>query len=197
MIPNVGIVVFDGAEELDFVGPWEVFAMATREAPTRTVHLVAETTEPITCAKGLRVLPDFTLGTAPPLDVLVVPGGRGVRAQLENEVLLGWLNRRAESASWVTSVCTGAGLLVRAGIAKHKRVTTHWSWLETLAGLGTCEVLSGVRYVRDGKVVTAAGVSAGIDMSLWLVGQLMGVDTARDTQRMIEYDPAPPYAADV
>jgi transcriptional regulator GlxA family with amidase domain len=197
MIPNVGILVFEGAEELDFVGPWEVFAMATRESPTRCVHLLAERPEPITCAKGLRVLPDCTLAQAPPLDVLVVPGGRGVRRELENEALLGWIARRAEDATWVASVCTGSGLLVRAGVARHKRVTTHWTWLETLNGIGTCTVVPGVRYVRDGKVVTAAGVSAGIDMSLWLVGQLMGVPAARDTQRMIEYEPAPPYTADV
>ena len=197
MIPNVGIVVFDGAEELDFVGPWEVVAMATRDAPTKSVHLIAEHPSPVTCAKGLRVLPDCTLTTAPRLDILVVPGGRGVRRELENQVLLGWLARRAEDAVWVTSVCTGAGLLVRAGIATHKRVTTHWSWLETLRGIGSCEVLSGARYVRDGKVVTSAGVSAGIDMSLWIVGQVMGVDAARETRHMLEYDPAPPYVADV
>lgn len=197
MIPNVGILVFDGAEELDFVGPWEVFAMATRDAPDRRVHLIAERPDPVVCAKGMRVLPDQLLATAPVLDVLVVPGGRGVRRELDNDVLLGWLRRRAEEAVWVTSVCTGAGLLVKAGIAREKRVTTHWTWLETLKGVGPCEVLSGVRYVRDGKVVTAAGVSAGIDMALWIVGQTMGIAAARETQRMIEYDPAPPYAADV
>ena len=120
-----------------------------------------------------------------------------MRRELENQVLLGWLARRAEDAVWVTSVCTGAGLLVRAGIATHKRVTTHWSWLETLRGIGSCEVLSGARYVRDGKVVTSAGVSAGIDMSLWIVGQVMGVDAARETRHTLEYDPAPPYVADV
>lgn len=197
MIPSVGILVFDGAEELDFVGPWEVFTMATRDAPARCVHLVAEHLEPVKCAKGLRVLPDCVLAGAPQLDVLVVPGGRGVRRELENAALLGWLARRAEEARWVTSVCTGAGLLVRSGVAKHKRVTTHWSWLETLRDVGPCEVLSGVRYVRDGNVVTAAGVSAGIDMALWVVGQTMGIDAARETQHMLEYDPAPPYAADV
>ena len=197
MIPHVGILVFDGAEELDFVGPWEVFAMATRDAPNRAVHLIAERAAPITCAKGLRVLPDCVLAAAPPLDVIVVPGGRGVRRELENEALLGWLARRAEDALWVTSVCTGAALLVRSGVAQSKRVTTHWSWLETIKDFGKCEVVSGVRYVRDGKVVTAAGVSAGIDMALWIVGQVMGIPAARETQHMLEYDPAPPYAADV
>ncbi|MEZ6018401.1 MAG: DJ-1/PfpI family protein [Planctomycetota bacterium] len=197
MIPNVGIVVFDGAEELDFVGPWEVFAMATRAAPNKMVHLVAETLDPVTCAKGMRVLPDCTLSAAPPLDIIVVPGGHGARAQLENEVLLGWLNRRADDAQWIASVCTGTGILVRSGLAKHKRVTTHWSWVEALKGVGPCEVLTGVRYVRDGKIVSSAGVSAGIDMSLWIVGQVMGIPAARETQHMIEYDPAPPYAAEV
>lgn len=197
MIPTVGIVVFEGAEELDFVGPWEVFTMAARDAGSKKVHLLAERSEPVTCAKGMRVLPDLTLSEAPPLDVIVVPGGRGVRRELGNEALLGWLARRAEDATWVTSVCTGAGLLVKSGVARHKRVTTHWSWLEVLRELGPCQVVPNTRYVRDGKVVTAAGVSAGIDMSLWVVGQVMGVPAARDTQHMIEYAPAPPYAADV
>ena len=97
----------------------------------------------------------------------------------------------------MTSVCTGSGLLVASGVAAGRRVTTHWTWTETLRGLGDCEVLEGVRYVRDGKVVTAAGVSAGIDMALWLVGQIAGVDAAREAQRQMEYDPAPPYAAEV
>ena len=194
---GVGIVVFDGAEELDFVGPWEVFSMATRHMDGRRVHLFAETTAPVTCAKGLRVLPDFSLEEAPEVDVLVIPGGQGVRRELSNESLLRWIAERAASTPWMTSVCTGSGLLVRSGAAEGRRVTTHWTWIEQLRDLGAAEVLEGVRYVRDGKFVSAAGVSAGIDMSLWLVGQILGREAAREAQRQMEYDPAPPYSAEV
>jgi transcriptional regulator GlxA family with amidase domain len=197
MEPTVGIVVFPGAEELDFVGPWEVWAMATRQSAERRVWLLAESLAPVTCAKGLVVIPDRTLAEAPPLDVLVLPGGRGVRREVENRVLLDWIAARAQGTAWLTSVCTGSGLLVRSGVAAGRRVTTHWSFVETLRGLGPCTVVENVRYVRDGNVVTAAGVSAGIDMSLWLVGQLLGVPAARETQHQIEYDPAPPYRAEV
>ena len=194
---RVGILVFEGAEELDFVGPWEVFGMATQGEEESSVELIAPTPEPVRCAKGLRVIPDATLETAGAYDVLVVPGGRGVRALLDDEAILSWLRERDASTAWMTSVCTGSGLLVASGVAAGRRVTTHWTWTETLRGLGDCEVLEGVRYVRDGKVVTAAGVSAGIDMALWLVGQIAGVDAAREAQRQMEYDPAPPYAAEV
>ena len=190
---GVGIVVFDGAEELDFVGPWEVFTMATRHRSGRRVWLLAESLEPVTCAKGMRVLPDRTLEDAGPLDVLLVPGGRGVRREVENPTLLAWLAERAKSTPWMTSVCTGSALLVRAGVADGKSVTTHWSFVEELRALGGHDVRPDVRYVRDGNVVTAAGVSAGIDMSLWLVGQILGVEAARETQRQMEYDPDPPY----
>jgi transcriptional regulator GlxA family with amidase domain len=201
MTPRVGILVFEGAEELDFVGPWEVFGMATRArdgaAEDPAVELIGREPGPVCCAKGLRVVPDRTLAEAGEYDVLVLPGGRGVRRLLDDEELLAWIRERDRHTAWTTSVCTGSGLLVASGVAHGRRVTTHWSWVETLRTLGPCEVLEGVRYVRDGKLVTAAGVSAGIDMSLWVVGQLLGVDAARETQRQMEYDPAPPYQAEV
>jgi len=193
MTLRVGILVFEGAEELDFVGPWEVFGMATQGDEASSVELIAPSDGPVRCAKGLRVLPDVTLETAGAYDVLVVPGGRGVRKLLDDGTLLGWLRERAETTTWMTSVCTGSGLLVASGVAAGKRVTTHWTWIETLRGIGPCEVLEDVRYVHDGNVVTAAGVSAGIDMSLWLVGEILGVDAAREARRQMEYDPAPPY----
>lgn len=194
---RVGIVLFEGAEELDFVGPWEVFTMATRDAAERQVELLASTLEPVRCAKGMRVLPDRLLGEAGDLDVILLPGGRGVRKAVHDEALLDWIRARAATTPWMTSVCTGSGLLVASGVASGKRVVTHWSWRDELRALGPCEVLDDVRYVRDGQVVTAAGVSAGIDMALWLVGQVLGVERARETRRQIEYDPAPPYLADV
>jgi transcriptional regulator GlxA family with amidase domain len=197
MAITTGILIFDDAEELDFVGPWEVFTSAARFNDGSRVVTIAEESRPIVCAKGLRVLPDHTCADAPPLDVVLVPGGIGTRTEVNNPAVIGWLRAVGARCTWVTSVCTGALLLHEAGLAKGKRVTTHWSFIETLRSRGDITVLERTRYVRDGNVVTSAGVSAGIDMALWLVGQLQGVDCARMVQRQIEYDPAPPYAADV
>jgi transcriptional regulator GlxA family with amidase domain len=200
----IGILLFDDAEELDFVGPYEVFTM-TNEVFHRTgksrpfeVLLVAERDAPVTCAKGMQVVPHATLGKCPKLDVLLVPGGMGTRREAENASLLSWIGDTAASCTWITSVCTGALLLTAAGPARGKRVTTHWGFIEQLRARGeAAEVLENVRYVRDGNVVTAAGVSAGIDIALWLTGQIHGPAIARAVQRAMEYDPAPPYAAEV
>jgi transcriptional regulator GlxA family with amidase domain len=195
---TIGILLFDDVEELDFVGPWEVFSATTQHLfPDDQVVTIAQQSGPIRCAKGLRVLPDFDFSNAPPLDVVLVPGGQGTRREVSNQTLIGWLRAAGQNCQWVTSVCTGALLLHEAGFAKGRRVTTHWAFIETLRQRGDVTVLENRRYVRDGNVVTAAGVSAGIDMALWLVGQIYGVDVARKVQRGIEYDPAPPYAAEV
>jgi transcriptional regulator GlxA family with amidase domain len=146
----------------------------------------------------MRVFPDVTFADCPKLDVLLVPGGQGTRREVENATLLTWLAQVAKDCRWVTSVCTGAMLLTAAGPAKGKRVTTHWGFVETLRSRAEAsEVLDSRRYVRDGNIVTSAGVSAGIDMALWLTGQLHTPDFARAVQRAMEYDPAPPYAAEV
>jgi len=198
MSTSIGVVVFDDAEELDWVGPWEVFKMARIGHEELRVVLIAQSVEPVRCAGGLRVLPDCSFADAPALDVLLVPGGQGTRKEVKNPVMLEWLAAASEGCEWVTSVCTGAALLGAAGLAKGKRITTHWGYIETLrADAPDATVLERVRYVRDGNLVTAAGVSAGIDMSLWLVGQMYGVDHARLVQRAMEYDPAPPYSAEV
>ncbi|HEY2068162.1 MAG TPA: DJ-1/PfpI family protein [Rhizomicrobium sp.] len=209
MTSTIGILVFDDAEELDFVGPWEVFTMINEvsnrlnkthlgKERAHNVILVAEKMEPVHCAKAMRVLPDVTTADCPPLDVLLIPGGQGTRREAKNEQLLAWIAATAAQCRWITSVCTGALLLTAAGPAKGKRVTTHWGFVEQLRQRGeAAEVLDNVRYVRDGNVVTAAGVSAGIDMALWLTGQLHTPALARMVQRAMQYDPAPPYAAEV
>jgi transcriptional regulator GlxA family with amidase domain len=159
------------------------------------VKLIAEHERAVVCAKGLRVLPDLTTAQCTKLDILLIPGGIGTRREATNQPLLDWIVTIAHTAKWVTSVCTGALLLTAAGPAKGKRVTTHWAFVETLRGRGeAAEVLDNCRYVRDGNMVTAAGVSAGIDMALWLTGQLHSPDFARAVQRGMEYDLAPPYA---
>lgn len=200
MTISIGILIFDGVEELDFVGPWEVFTMAnevSKHSSGSAVHdvkLIAERETPIVCAKGMRVLPDLTTAACAQLDVLLVPGGQGTRREVSNAALLGWIATIARGAKWTTSVCTGSLLLTAAGPAKGKRVTTHWSFVEPLRARGEAgEVLANYRYVRDGNIVTAAGVSAGIDMALWLVGALHSPDFARAVQHGMEYDPSPPY----
>jgi transcriptional regulator GlxA family with amidase domain len=199
MTLSIAILIFDDAEDLDFVGPWEVFTMANEMAKRagnpvpHDVFLVAERDAPVRCAKGMRVLPDATLDDRS-IDVLLVPGGQGTRREVSNTKLLAWIAATAERAQWVTSVCTGALLLTAAGPARGRRVTTHWGFVEALRARGeAAEVLANYRYVRDGNVVTAAGVSAGIDMALWLIGEWHGADFARAVQRGMEYDPAPPY----
>lgn len=201
MTISIGILVFDGAEELDFVGPWEVFTMANEVSkhlgrePVHDVKLIAEHDGAVVCAKAMRVLPDLTTAHCPKLDVLLIPGGIGTRREATNRELLDWIAAVARTAKWVTSVCTGSLLLTAAGPGKGKRVTTHWSFVETLRARGEAgEVLDKYRYVRDGNMVTAAGVSAGIDMALWLTGQMHSPDLARAVQRGMEYDPSPPYA---
>jgi transcriptional regulator GlxA family with amidase domain len=195
--PTIGIVLFPVVEELDFVGPFEVFGSLANNGGGGRVVLIAEQLEPIVCANGMRVLPDCTFADAPPLDVLLVPGGQGTRSEVNNPHMIDYLRKAGEGATWVTSVCTGSLLLHEAGFAKGKRVTTFWGFVEDLRARGDVEVLDGPRFVRDGNLVTSAGVSAGIDMALWLVGQIHSPDVARRVQRGIQYEPAPPYTAEV
>lgn len=191
---TIGIVLFADCEELDWAGPWEVFTMARREGDV--VVTIAENLDPVRCRKGLRVLPDHTFADAPDLDVVLVPGGEGSRTERNNPKMLDFIRRVAPGCSWVTSVCTGVFVLEAAGPAHQKRVTTHWAAIEELRGLAPdLSLLEHVRYVRDGNLVTSAGISAGIDMALWLVGQMYSVEHARATQLAMEYNPAPPYAA--
>jgi len=193
---TTGMLIFDDAEELDFVGPWEVFTMVRHILPDERVITIAPTLEPIRAAKGMRIIPDHSFADAPELDVVLVPGGIGTRREVNNPVLIDWLRKAGARCTWVTSVCTGSLLLHEAGFARGRRVTTHWGFVTALRERGA-DVLERVRYVRDGNLVTAAGVSAGIDMALWLVGQIHGVAIARQVQRAMEYDPAPPYTAEV
>jgi transcriptional regulator GlxA family with amidase domain len=195
------MLLFDGAEELDFVGPWEVVttsAMIQAQAgqPADTAVTIAEQAGVIRCAKGLRVVPDHTLDDHPPIDVLLVPGGMGTRREVSNAKVIDWINATARGSSWVTSVCTGALLLHEAGPARGKRVATHHAFEDTLEARGDITVVRDARYVVDGNLVTSQGVSAGIDMALWLVGRLYGPAHARTVRRYIQYDPAPPYLAD-
>ncbi|WP_327585531.1 DJ-1/PfpI family protein [Nonomuraea sp. NBC_00507] len=193
-----GLLIFDEAEELDFVGPWEVFTCSSQvRGGADTAVLVAERPDPVRCAKGMRVLPDHTLDDHPPLDVLLVPGGRGAReVQVHNEVVKGWLAKTATHATWVSSVCTGALLVHAAGPGRGRRMATHWAFEGALEARGEVTVVRDARYVIDGNLVSSQGVSAGIDSALWLIGRLHGREHARAVRRHLQYDPAPPYLAD-
>lgn len=192
-----GLLIFDDAEELDFVGPWEVFTtsgMIREQADTAV--LIAERADPVRCAKGMRIVPDHTIDDHPPLDVLLVPGGQGTRREVANLAIIGWIRAVSASATWTTSVCTGALLLHEAGPARGRRVATHYAFEDTLQARGDITVIRDARYVVDGNLVASQGVSAGIDMALWLVGALHGREHARAVRRYIQYEPAPPYLAD-
>jgi len=192
---NIGVALFEGAEELDWAGPWEVLAAWALQWPDDGVHVftLAREDRPVTCAKGLRVLPDETWETAPPLDVLVYPGGRGTRRELEDEAVLDWIRGLAAGDTVVASVCTGSLVLAAAGLLDGKPATTHWGSLELLPTLGReIEVRPDDRFVDNGNVLTAAGVSAGIDMALHLVERLHSTERAREVRRYIQYDPEPP-----
>jgi transcriptional regulator GlxA family with amidase domain len=194
-VVTTGIVLFDDAEELDWAGPWEVLTTsAMLRGKGDRVLTVAQRDRPVRCAKGLRVLPDHTFDDCPPLDVVLVPGGQGTRTEMENDVLTAWLRGVAASATWTTSVCTGSFVLWGAGLVSGKRVATYWGAVDELRGRAPgLEVDAEARWVVDGDVVTAAGVSAGIDMALWLVGRLHDPVHARQVQRAIQYEPDPPY----
>ncbi len=189
---TTGILLFDGVEELDFAGPWEVLTVARRDGDA--VITVAEQPDLVRCAKGLRVMPDHTFADCPPLDVILVPGGEGTRTVVDNPVLMTWLAEVSAKADWVTSVCTGTLLHWGTGVAKGRTVTTHWMFVEHLRAMGDITVVDDQRWVVDGNLVTAAGVSAGIDMALWLVGQIYGEEHGRDVQHGIEYEPEPPFS---
>lgn len=199
MTLQFGILAFPNLEELDAIGPWEVLAWASKQEKTdMNVMTIGSAGNEITCAKGLKIITDYTIDDHPALDVILVPGGMGTRPIFKDGgPEIDWIKKVAPGCTWVTSVCTGALLLHRAGYLDGKRATTHWGSIELLRGAGNVEVMDNVRFVRDGNVVTSAGVSAGIDMALWLIGEIYGSDFARLTQKGIEYFPAPPYTAEV
>jgi transcriptional regulator GlxA family with amidase domain len=192
---RIAVALFEDAEELDFAGPWEVLAAWAEQFPQDGVEVltVAESLEPIRCAKGLRVLADTTWDELGAVDVFVYPGGRGTRPQLGDERIRTRLRGLAEAGTLMTSVCTGSLVYADAGLLDGRPATTHWGSLETLPKLGKdIEVRPDDRFVDTGEVITAAGVSAGIDMALHLVARLQSPERAREVRRYIQYDPEPP-----
>jgi transcriptional regulator GlxA family with amidase domain len=188
---DIGILLFPQVEELDFVGPWEIVGMWSvhAEGPQRR-FVVAQSTRPVTCAKGLTVVPSTSFAQCPPLDILVVPGGQGTRRQVDNASLIAFIAEQARQCRAVLSVCTGSFLLHRAGLLKSKRATTHWNSLDRLRALGDVVVVEE-RFVQDGNIWSCAGVSAGMDMMLAFVASYAGEEAAARTQAAAEYYPSP------
>ena len=192
---RVGILVFNDVEVLDFTGPFEVFSVTRvneerrREEPSPfEVSLIAEKLEPIVASGGLRVLPDYELDDCPPLDILVVPGGWGTRREINNNRLVDWIAKRGKEVETLTSVCTGAMLLGQAGLLEGMRATTHWRALDWMREMfPTVTVESNLHVVEDGRVLTSAGISAGIDMSLRVVARYYGDAVAKSTAQQMEY----------
>ena len=196
------IMLFEGVEELDWVGPWEVLAMwraLESRAGRREVELgtVAPSTDPVRCAKGVRALPDrswadLTEAEERP-DLLVVPGGRGTRPLVDDEPTLARLRELHAAGTTIASVCTGSLLLAAAGLLAGRPATTHHGALDELRRIDdSIDVREGVRYVDDGELLTAAGVSAGIDLAFHLVDRHAGTEMARSVRHAIQYDPEPP-----
>ena len=189
MTLEIGILVFPGVQQLDLTGPYEVFA----SLPEAKVHLIWKDRGAITSATGLVLGPTMTFSECPALDVLCVPGGGGVNALLQDKEVLGFLRTQAKRARYVTSVCTGSLVLGAAGLLKGRRATTHWFSHDFLEKFGAIPVHG--RVVRDGNLITAGGVTAGIDFGLAVVAELVGKEQAEAIQLGLEYAPEPPFAA--
>jgi transcriptional regulator GlxA family with amidase domain len=184
------IPIYDGFTALDAIGPYEVL----RSVPGWEVEFVAKQRGEVRTDSGVVGLTaDRSLEEVGKPEILLVPGGKGSRPAMEDEEILAWVRGVDETTKWTTSVCTGSLLLGAAGLLEGKQATGHWAWLEPLRDFGADPV--GGRYVEDGKTITAAGVSAGIDMALYLVGREVGSEVAQSIQLAIEYDPDPPFDA--
>jgi transcriptional regulator GlxA family with amidase domain len=192
---NVGILIFECVEVLDFAGPYEVFSRTrldpgiesrrTDDSAPFHVFTVAPASGVVRATGGLQVVPDHSFADAPRIDILVVPGGFGTRSLMEDAVVVGWVRERGEEAELVTSVCTGSLLLAQAGLLQGRKATTHWGALDLLESIHP-DVDRTRRVVEDG-VVTSAGVASGIDMAFHVVEQRFGAEVADETAHYIEY----------
>ncbi|MXW72877.1 MAG: DJ-1/PfpI family protein [Chromatiales bacterium] len=186
---SVGLMIFDGAEELDFIGPWEMFTMWREYASgPEIIETVAHKGNPVRCGKGLTVIPDTHFSAARNYDVLLVPGGFAAFDIAEDPIHLDFVRRQSANAQAMLSVCTGSMILCAAGLLAGKSATTHWKAMDRLSKFSNVSATSA-RYVRDGRIWTSAGVSAGIDMSLAFISATAGEEAARIVQLNSEYYP--------
>ena len=184
---NVVFVVFDDVTQLDFTGPAQCLSRATGAQ----VFVAAESAAPIRTDSGFSIVPSVTYGNCPQADVLCVPGGRGVSASIRQKATVDFVRSRAAQARFVTAVCTGAFILGAAGLLRGKRATTHWGYTHLLPVVGA--VHEPRRVVKDGSLITAGGVTSGIDFGLTVVSELAGREAAETIQLALEYNPAPPF----
>jgi len=185
---NVGFVIFPDLTQLDFTGPLQVLA----RLPQATTHIVAKSEAPVPSDCGLSLVPTRTFANCPPLDLICVPGGvKGVVGAISDRETVEFVRLRASTAKYVTSVCTGAFILGAAGLLRGRRVTTHWAYTDLLLCFGA--TYEKARIVKDGNLITAGGVTAGIDFGLSVVAEIAGETVARTIQLGLEYDPAPPF----
>jgi cyclohexyl-isocyanide hydratase len=186
---EIGFLLFPRLTQLDLTGPFEVLS----RLPGARVRMLWKTLDPVRADSGLGLLPDTSLAECPQLDVVCVPGGPGVAALMEDQEVLEFLRHQAAGARYVTSVCTGALVLGAAGLLRGRQATTHWASHDFLAALGARPVRA--RVVRDGKLFTGGGVTAGIDFALTIAAEIAGPAVAQAIQLQIEYAPAPPFSA--
>ena len=186
---SFGILVFPDVQQLDLTGPYEVFT----SAKGTEVHLIWKDLQPVLASTRLSLKPTTTFAQCPPLDVLCIPGGSGINALLLDEMVLSFVRERAAQARYVTSVCTGALVLGMAGLLEGKRATTHWNALDFLPRFGAIPIEE--RVVRDGNLITAGGVTSGIDFGLSVIAELLGHTEAEMVQLSLEYAPAPPFSS--
>ncbi len=180
-------VLFDNVTQLDFTGP----AQFLSRLPGAQVHVAATSIEPVMTDCGFAIVPTTCFADCPQADLLCVPGGVGVAAALGDAALVDFVARQGAAATWVTSVCTGAFILGRAGLLEGKRATTHWGYTQLLERVGAEYVVE--RVMTDGNVITAGGVTSGIDFALTVIAAVAGEDVAKSVQLSLEYDPAPPF----
>ncbi len=185
---TIVFVLFDQVTQLDFTGP----AQFLSRLPGAVVHVAAATRDPVMTDCGFAILPTVAFADCPQADLLCVPGGVGVAQALGDADLIDFVARQGAAATWVTSVCTGAFILGRAGLLTGKRATTHWGYTQLLDRVGAEHVAQ--RVVTDGNIITAGGVTSGIDFALTVIAAVAGEDVAKSVQLSLEYDPAPPFA---
>ncbi|GAB6497357.1 AraC family transcriptional regulator [Bacillus sp. UMTAT18] len=188
---SVGIFLFNEVEVLDFAGPFEVFSITkVHEEKPFTVYTVSQNGEMITARNGLKVKPDYSIEDLPPVDILIIPGGKGAREnEVKNDIVINWVRQQMKEVKLMTSVCTGALLLAKAGLLEGLKATTHWASIQTFKkDFPNVEVMENVKFVDEGHIITSAGISAGINMSFHIVKNLIGVEIAEETAKNMEYD---------
>jgi transcriptional regulator GlxA family with amidase domain len=188
---NVAILIFDEVEVLDFCGPFEVFSVTGRRDNLNpfNVYTVAEKGQPILARNHLSVNPGYTIKDCPQPDILVVPGGLGTRKEMHNSILIDWIRSSSQKAELILSVCTGALLLAKAGLLEGLAATTHHGAIELLEKVAPhTTIQANKRIVDNGRIIVSAGISAGIDMSLYVVAKLLGKEQALETAQYMEYD---------